>query len=190
MTDPLVDLVARTARMLDAEGFSYALIGALARNAWARPRATTDADFAVSVGADQVDRLRAALAALGLLVRKELPDRAGGPVPELLLLVDGRDPTLRLDLLVAHTPFEASVLARRVRTTVAGVELFVATAEDLLVYKLVAGRPRDLADVEEVARTRADLGAEVDWAYVERWADAFGVAGRVAALRTRLEAPG
>jgi hypothetical protein len=189
VSEPLLDMVGRIARALEQQGFAYAVIGALARNAWARPRATTDADFALSVSADRIDTLRTLIHDAGLSVRKEVHDEAGGPVPELIFLCDERDPSLRLDLLIAHTPFEESVLGRRVRATLGAADVFVASVEDLLVYKLVAGRPRDLADVEEIGRTRVSVGASIDWAYVEEWTAAFGVADRAAALRARLGSP-
>jgi hypothetical protein len=53
--------------------------------------------------------------------------------------------------LVARTPFEVAVIDRRVRTSVEGMTLWVARADDLIVYQLVAGRSRDFADAEEVA---------------------------------------
>jgi hypothetical protein len=182
--DPLVDLLDRTTAALEAAGFTYAVIGALARNAWARPRATTDVDLALALDPAQVGALRALLDAVGLAVRKERPGEHG--VPELLLLADRSEPSLRIDLLVAQTPFEDSVLLRRVRARVAGRDLWVATAEDLVVYKLVAGRPRDWADAEEVARARAVVGDPIDWAYVDHWSAAFGLADRAAQLRQRL----
>jgi hypothetical protein len=183
-SDPLVELLARTSAALEAAGFSYAVIGALARNAWARPRATTDIDLAIEVSAERVDELRELLDRLGLAVRKERAGDSG--VPELVLLADRREPSLRLDLLVAQTPFEESVLARKVRTRVGGQDLWVATAEDLVVYKLVAGRPRDWADAEEVARAREVAGTPIDWTYVSHWAGAFGLGDRVLQLKRRL----
>lgn len=187
MSEPLIDVLHRVATAFDRHGFSYALIGALARNAWARPRATTDVDFAIAVAPQQMDQLRVLFGEVDLLVRKERPAEDGGPVPELFLLRDKTDPGVRVDLLVAHTPFEASVLSRRMRAHIAGGELWLASPEDMLVYKLIAGRSRDLADVEEIGRARAIIGAEVDWAYVEKWCDDFGVLDRLRSLRRTLD---
>lgn len=47
---------------------------------------------------------------------------------------------------------------------------------DLLIHKLLAGRPRDIEDAEGVVKRR---GAQLDWTYLERWAEEFAlVAGR------------
>jgi hypothetical protein len=182
--DSLLGTLTELARALDASGFCYAIIGAFARNAWARPRATTDADLALAVPEARVEELRDLLGRVGLRVRKERRD-AGAPVPELLLLerVDNRH--IRIDILVASTPFEESVLARRIQVAVATEPLWVASPEDLLVYKLVAGRPRDCLDVDEILESRRILGEAIDWSYVESRCDEFGLRDRAAALRAR-----
>jgi len=57
----------------------------------------------------------------------------------------------------------------------------IATPDDLLVYKLVAGRPQDLADIDRMLR----LGvAPEDEAYVRRWADEWQVVDRLDAALT------
>jgi hypothetical protein len=43
------------------------------------------------------------------------------------------------------------------------------------VYKLIAHRPRDIADAEAVIRTRALAGEPVDMSLVRRWAADRGV---------------
>lgn len=171
---------------LDRDGIPYAMVGAYARNAWARPRATTDADFAVELDAIRLARLLHATATFGLAVRKTRTDLPEDPVPDLLLLASPSDPTLRVDFLVAKTPFEQSAVARARTTTLAGVTCRVADPDDLVVYKIVAGRMQDLADVEEVVHARRAAGQPIDWAHVERWAAEFGARQRVADMRRRL----
>jgi hypothetical protein len=63
----------------------------------------------------------------------------------------------------------------------------VVTPEDLIVYKLIAGRPRDFADAEEIARARRVAGTALDWSYVENWCIAWGIEDRLATLRRLLD---
>jgi hypothetical protein len=45
-----------------------------------------------------------------------------------------------------------------------------ASAEDLLIHKLFASRPRDLEDAVGVVRRK---GSVLDWPYVEHWIGSF-----------------
>jgi hypothetical protein len=51
-----------------------------------------------------------------------------------------------VDLLVAKTPFKESALTRARLVPVLGTACSVITPEDLIVYKLLANRPREIED--------------------------------------------
>lgn len=55
---------------------------------------------------------------------------------------------------------------------VAGVRVPFASAEDLILHKLFAGRPRDIEDAAGVVRRK---GPELDWDYLRTWAGEFSV---------------
>jgi predicted nucleotidyltransferase len=164
---------------------SVALIGAVARNAWAPPRATTDLDVAIAASSGVIGTVEAALAGLGydrVRSHRADPDDA---LADLLVFRAPGGGLRQVDLLVAKTLFEEEVLRRAVPVEIGGVCVPVATPEDLVVYKLVADRDRDREDVAAVVRTQTRAGRELDWAYIERWAGFWGVPDRLAALRTR-----
>lgn len=53
-----------------------------------------------------------------------------------------------------------------------GTAVPFATAEDLLIHKLFAGRARDIEDAESIARRQART---LDWDYVKYWAAQFAM---------------
>jgi hypothetical protein len=75
-----------------------------------------------------------------------------------------------VDLIFSTTPYEAEAIARAVRVSVAGADVPFSTAEDLIVHKLFAGRPRDLEDVAGVIRRK---GSDLDWGYLAEWVARF-----------------
>lgn len=172
-------LDARSA--LDAAGVLYAVIGGCARNAYAEPRATRDVDFAVAGDAASYEAAVAALAARGF-TRASVVGDPQDAVPDLELYrdVSGR----RIDLLFAKTEFERSALARRqLRAPYEQVQLAVVSPEDLIVYKLIAGRTQDLADVEKVVAALGAAGQALDWGYIDTWCEQWGVAERAAGVK-------
>jgi hypothetical protein len=188
MTD-IAALLTLASRSLAESGLDHATIGGCARNAYAEPRATKDVDFVVRADPAGYVRLKQILGGLGF-GRATVVIDPGETVPDFEALKDasGR----RIDLLFAKTEFEVSALDRaRPATPHDSVTVPLVTAEDLVVYKLVAGRTQDWADVEVVVRTellRVELGGRepFDWAYVEKWSAWWGVSERVEELRRRL----
>ena len=75
------------------------------------------------------------------------------------------------DLSLALPGFEEEAIARAVAYDVGeGRTVRLCTAEDLVVYKCVAGRPQDVMDVESVVARQGD---SLDVAHIRRWVEEF-----------------
>jgi predicted nucleotidyltransferase len=150
--------LARAASIFEERGIPYAVIGGLAVSVWGAPRSTEDIDLLAQVArSDELDR---ALLDAGFAAdwRRGGPD---DPIPLLLRLETASGPTI--DVLCATRPWEREILTRAVQVRLPeGSAVPVVAVEDLIVLKLVAGGPRDLADVAElleVVDPLPDLGA-------------------------------
>ena len=67
--------------------------------------------------------------------------------------------------------FEEEAIARAVVYDVGeGCTVRLCTADDLVVYKCVAGRPQDVMDVESVVARQGD---SLDVAHIRRWVEEF-----------------
>lgn len=174
--------LAATANALSALGAEYMLIGGLAVGVWGEPRATKDADFCVRV-LTSADELRAGLGKAGLEVARGDLARALAEGESVRLRRLGQlDEPVVVDLLLAITPFEIEALGRRRPLRVLGVELPVVAPEDLFVFKLIAGRPQDLADAALLYELH---GEAFDTARIRRWCREFGVEERLAPFTSR-----
>ncbi|WP_372899074.1 nucleotidyltransferase [Stieleria sp.] len=65
-------------------------------------------------------------------------------------------------MAVGLSGFEKEIVERADPMIFEGCEIFVATPEDLVVLKILAGRPRDLDDVEGIVEIHAK---QLDWQY-------------------------
>jgi hypothetical protein len=88
-------------------------------------------------------------------------------------LVDGR--SIDADIFIVETPFQQEVIGRLVFAEVEGRSVKLVSAEDLILFKLVASRPRDLLDIQDIVFTQGEL----DEAYLRRWAGPLGVASKL-----------
>ncbi|MDP3775767.1 MAG: nucleotidyl transferase AbiEii/AbiGii toxin family protein [Gemmatimonadales bacterium] len=170
----LPSFVAALARALDERGLPFMLIGGQAVLVHGRPRLTEDID--VTLGADP-SRLADVLAVCATLGLEALPRDLERFVRDTFVL-PARDPAtgIRVDFIFSTTPYEPQAIERADHLTIGGADVPVATAEDLILHKLFAGRARDIEDAESVVRRK---GGALDWDYLRRWAREFaGVRGR------------
>lgn len=172
--EDLSSLLAALSRGLEAHGIPFMLIGGQAVLLHGRPRLTDDVDATLGVGPDQLPAVLAACADIGL---DPLPDDVTGFVGETYVLPTKHAGSgMRVDLIFSTLPYEAQAIARAVRVRIAETEVPFASAEDLLIHKLFAGRPRDLEDAVGVLRRQE---ATLDRAYVTAWVEEFAqVPGR------------
>lgn len=160
--------LGRLSRALGDRDVRFMLIGGQAVLLHGRPRLTEDVDVTLAMGPEGLPTILEAADSLGL---EPLPDDVEAFVQETFVL-PAADPetALRVDFIFSTTPYERQAIDRAETVDMEGVEVPFATAEDLLLHKLFAGRARDLEDAESVVRRK---GADLDWDYLERWAREF-----------------
>jgi hypothetical protein len=159
---PLDEIFRKAIDVVADERIPFMVYGGIAFPFWGRVVATDDVDLVVHVTQSDVERLFGAFRTAGFF----LPPNA-----ERLFLIDtwmvaslqGRD----VDLALGATEFDASALARAVRVRVFERDVPLASAEDLILYKLVAYRRKDLAHVEDIIVRQ---GKKLDLAYLDTWA--------------------
>lgn len=160
---PFEDALARLVAVFQKRGIPYTLMGGLAVAAWGAPRATEDIDLLAE--ASPSPELDAALRAAGFGVewRRGGPD---DPIPLLLRLRSASGP--EIDVICATRTWEREMLNRSIRVRIpGGLETPVIAVEDLIVLKLMAGGPGDLADVVDLLE-RAGPFPELDQRAAER----------------------
>ena len=162
--------------LLESREVEYFAYGGVVVAVWGSPRETVDVDAVACVADDDIGDLLRALTAAGFTY----PDEGRDTFPIdgwLRATLRGRHAVITL----GRTPFDESALTRRRRVKLFGTEVWVASAEDLILYKLVAHRFKDLGDAETVlVRQRGKL----DLPYLHKWAE------EIARGTERFEVPG
>lgn len=163
MSGTLTDALLAVHDILDAAGVPHALCGGLAANLYRdEVRATSDVDLAVAVGPARLVDLARTFARSGW---KAEPYWRRGQQLRL-----SRRGLPRVDCLIATTDFERAAVDRSVTVEIEGHPLRVLTAEDLIVYKLIAGRARDYEAVAAIINAR---GSRLDIDYITGWLEQF-----------------
>lgn len=152
----VVALALDVHRALDGGGVAHAFGGALAFGYYAETRATVDVDVSVFVDVDRTTAVVDVLRPIGL----EPVENERMPIGGVELRRAGRD---RCDLFPELDPRYAEIRAR-CRTFPFGPDLvplpFLAV-EDVVMFKLSFGRPKDWVDLESLVAYNPDLDLEV-----------------------------
>ena len=144
---PLVDAAASLLTFLEGHNIPACLIGGMVVSRWGEPRVTRDVDAAVLAEFGDESRI------IDLLLsryRPRTPDVRGFAAANRVVLIQA-DNAVDIDVSLAAFPFEREVLDRSsVWHVTPDTRLRTCSAEDLVLYKLVAARPIDVHDVQMV----------------------------------------
>lgn len=140
--------------------WKFCFIGGLAVQRWGEPRETVDVDLTLLTGfGNESPFIHALLAEY----ESRVPDAATFARETRVLLL--RAPSgVGLDVALGALPFEESVIERStIFTFPLDVPLRTCSAEDLIVLKAFADRPKDWVDIEGVLVRHSTV---LDWDYV------------------------
>ncbi len=112
-------------------------------------RYTADVDVTVSLTGTDVGKLVAAMNKAGFSVAIE-DDVDGFIAATRVIPLRHRRSKIPVDVVLAGPGFEEELLSRRVFFDVGRIRIPYVSAEDLLVLKTLAGRPKDLEDIRGV----------------------------------------
>lgn len=144
--------VAKALRELDRPA---AVIGGIAVIAWGYARLTSDIDCAVLGHPDEAREYLRVFKRHGVVPREK--NVAEFAAKSFVLLLEHAATGVEVDASFAQLNFEASALKSAVEMDFGSARIPVPRVDDLLVYKLIASRPKDLQDAAHlVALHRVD----------------------------------
>lgn len=159
----LEEALRKAVALLESHGYRYALVGGVALSQWGVVRATYDVDIKVLVPDMDYSAVRAALLA-------PFPQRAREHLPRESLVIAVEIEGVTVDFLLALPGYEELIIQRAVQRDMGGWTAWICSAEDLIIQKVIAGRPRDWSDVEALL---IEQRGRIDEAYIEEWLEQF-----------------
>jgi hypothetical protein len=170
--------MVRVADALAKSQIHYMLAGSFSSNYYGIPRSTKDADFVVElmsgVGSDFMNLLGADFEADPQL---SFETNTG----TYRQIIQHKESPFKVELfLLSRDAHDQARFSRRVKVEAFNRQLWLPTAEDVVVMKLRWARARDKDDV------RAVLGVQrgkLDWSYIEDWCERHGTRARLEEIR-------
>ena len=155
------------ARALTQRKIPYMVIGGHAVLIYGEPRLTQDIDITLGVDASKLDLIKDLAAAIGLEILVKDPNTF---VKDTMVLpLKDKKSGIRIDLIFSNSAYEKEALKNVKRISIGGLKVSYASLEDLVIHKLIAGRPRDMEDIQGILLKNPHYDA----IYIKRWIKEF-----------------
>ena len=152
-TSKLVETFEALSAAFEALGVRWYVFGAQAAIFHGITRATADIDVTVDAGDRSTVAVADSLTAHGFTLR--YADQAFVEQTRVLPVVHAT--AVPVDVVLAGPGIEELFFDRVVHRRIGQVEIPIAAAEDIIIMKILAGRPKDLEDVRGIVSAKGDL---------------------------------
>lgn len=161
-------LIKRIAKVLDKEKIPYMIIGGQAVLIYGEPRLTKDIDITLGIGLEGLEKVKNAIKKANL---KILLDDIDDFVRKTYVIpAYDEKSSLRIDFILSFSEYEKNALERVKVIYIDKTPVKYSSLEDLIIHKIIAGRPRDLEDIKNILLKNP----EFDIDYILKWLREFG----------------
>ena len=162
------ELLVSIGKALNTANIPYMVIGGQAVLAYGEPRLTKDIDITVGLDASGYNDVLNICKKIEL---KPLPKKIEKFVRETNVLpaVDSKT-KIRVDFIFSYTPYEMEALSRAVPIKINKNKVYFASAEDVILHKLFAGRERDFDDIKGIIIHHKK---KLNLIYLNKWVKQF-----------------
>jgi predicted nucleotidyltransferase len=160
-------LLKRVAGELSRKAVPYMVIGGQAVLLYGEPRLTRDIDITLGIGIEELQRAKDVVEALGL--QYLTPDIERFVRDTMVLPVSDEASGIRVDFIFSFSPYERQAIERAKDVALGDTAIRFAALEDVVIHKIVAGRPKDIDDIKAMLIKNP----EYDKTYVRRWLEEF-----------------
>ncbi len=128
---------------------------------------TGDIDITLDIGPDNVADVLDMVNELGWKVLVDTPETFA--TKNMVLPCLEPNTSIKIDFIFSVSPYEKQALKRVKCVPIGKAHVYFASVEDLIIHKIIAGRPRDLEDAKNVLIKNKN----VEVRYIREWLEQF-----------------
>jgi hypothetical protein len=166
LLSPALESVCQLLQQKDVHGM---IIGGLAASLLGRPRFTNDIDLIILDLDDRIPEFIRKLKSFGIEPR--ISDIEKFAIKSRVLLVRHTESGINIDISMGVLPFERDAVGRRRAEFAHGLDIFLPTPEDLIIFKSISQRPIDIEDIRAILARHPDIDNKRILSTVREFAD-------------------
>lgn len=160
-------LLSKISKELEERKIPYMIIGGQAVLIYGEPRLTKDIDITLGVSPKELSKIESLSTKLKLKVLVENPKDFVKKT--MVLPVEDEKTGISIDFIFSFSEYEKQAIKRANPVEILKTRVKFASLEDLVIHKIIAGRARDLEDVE----TMILKNPKYDEKYIKKWLNKF-----------------
>lgn len=164
---PLLGPLSVLKRLLEKYRCQWMVIGGVAASLLGKPRFTADVDAVALIEDKELPNLLKVAKCLGFKAR--IKDAVKFAQQNRVLLLKHIKTGINVDLSLGLLPFEREAVKRSKRFKIGNITFNLPTPEDLIIFKAVAHRHRDIEDIREIVK----IHTKVNRKYIKKIAQEF-----------------
>ena len=168
----LINAIEKILEVSRKNRISLMFMGGIAASAWGNPRATYDIDGVILIDLEELSKFLNQLSHKGFSYNKKEPVKIISDMAFVTLTYGMGKQKPFVDLFLAQSEYTKGALRRRRQLTLNKTRIPVISPEDLIIYKLLSGRTKDLEDIRSILLMQK---GKLDKAYMKKWAKQLGI---------------
>ncbi|MBN1619567.1 nucleotidyltransferase [candidate division WOR-3 bacterium] len=133
---------------MDEIGIPYIIIGGQAVLLYGDPRMTNDIDVALGVDVDRFQDIFEFAENMGFKCLVDNPKDF--VIKTMVIPLVEKSSEIKIDMIFSNSEFEKKAIERANKIEVDGYFISFASLEDIIVFKIFSGRPRDIEDAKNI----------------------------------------
>lgn len=168
----LLIIIRKILEISQKQKIDMMLMGGIAVSTWGNPRATYDIDVVVQIKSEDIRDMLNAFYKKKFKYDKRKPVRSIQNLQFITFTYSLKKTKIFIDLFLAKGRYFQEALKRKKTIKILNLKIPVIAPEDLILYKLIARRERDMEDVRDILILQ---GSKIDIDYMKKWAEELGI---------------
>lgn len=152
---------------LSSQKIPYMIIGGQAVLLYGEPRLTKDIDVTLGIGTEGFNQISKSVQNLRFKII--VPDPEDFVKETMVLPTLHEKSGIRVDFIFSFSAYEHQAIQNAKQIKIGHQNVCFASLEDVIIHKIIAGRPRDLEDVRSIILKNPDF----DHLYIQKWLAEF-----------------